>query len=1210
MRRPDQANRANRIPGWLRAAFALILPIVLCCQVDAVNAQNVSGTFREAVSVDVETQVVKTLETAREHIIEGQWEPAVAILQELINSSGDTLIPVEPGRYSNTGDYCHLLISQFPTAGLTAYRNRGDAQAKEWVEAGRQSFDESLLLRVVDSAFNSTYGDDALWLLGEVAFERGRYALARQYWSLLVPSSAPQNVGAAGQDASETAALKQTGYLTYPDPSVSREEVLARLVLCSIFEGDRARAFSELVVCRTQFPDASGTIAGRTGKLVDILSDTLMGSDTWPRGEPVSDVSLVPGGSLNRSDLLKPNAKTDRLVWRRSLPRNRFTGPMSRAAMEMESPPPFFPLVSGDSVYISGPESVFAFDAATGRPKWPIGNNDEGRIYTNILERPVMPHLPSAGLAWYTLCVSDGRLYARMGPPVMRRSRNEGNTFSEIVGLDIAEREGELVFHVTSDVLDPEAESPEATSWSFEGSPLVSNGRVYVSARRGFPEDETLVACFDADSSRLLWRRRVCASLKSSSDRFNLIGQNLLTLGDGRLFLTTGTGAIAALDAEDGRLVWVVTYQSGSDETAHELSDPRRHGLAPCVFHRGVVYAAPDDANLLLALDATTGQPVWRQRFADRVLQIIGVVDRRLILCGQSVWAVDTGTGQPAWPEKIGFADPAGRGYGRPALSQDFLYWPTRDEILRIDHRSGRIAGRILLREDFGLSGGNLVIANERLLIAQTDGLVALGAVDDSLLKPQPVNKPKQPSDSQPGTAGRSAPPSVIRNVSLQRAVTEQPSARTAASGLTESSIDRQEAGSVEKSLLNDQLWPVRRVWQVTVPDHSTVWFPEVSRNSPSVGPVVTNQATLQLLDPKDGREGWSVSVSEPFDHVVASGSTLVFAGSTAVTSRSLHDGRLLWRRQFQARESGRVEIRTGFRDDQILLVRSSTLVALDSSSGDEIWRWPASERAGSVAHPAAERFPAEWTISRSRILFRPVGSATHVLIDAGNGHLLSRGTLPFAVSALIEVPNTGAPSRTAIVGTDSEQKIRLTQLAELGVQWEHIVSASTHGKPETLSDGSLIVIIEDRQFVVRLDVETGRQLWRRPISAIPIADMPNSVVLNSTDLFTVSDGVVRSFDVEDVSLKWQRYLDPEPWRIQLTNDALICINDSMPEGNHGPKAGRASIAILDAASGKMLQRLHFQAAVSDISVHSDRCFVRSGDKLFGFEVWPWSAQP
>ena len=47
-----------------------------------VSAQDGQGTFREAVSVDVETQVVKTLETAREHVVEGQWEPAVAILQE------------------------------------------------------------------------------------------------------------------------------------------------------------------------------------------------------------------------------------------------------------------------------------------------------------------------------------------------------------------------------------------------------------------------------------------------------------------------------------------------------------------------------------------------------------------------------------------------------------------------------------------------------------------------------------------------------------------------------------------------------------------------------------------------------------------------------------------------------------------------------------------------------------------------------------------------------------------------------------------------------------------------------------------------------------------------------------------------------------------------------------------------------------------------
>ena len=1172
-------------------------------------AQAGPGTFSEAVSVDVETQVVKTLETAREHIVESQWEPAVAILQELIGSSGDTLVPVEPGRYSNTGDYCHLLISQFPAAGLAVYRSRVDAQAKEWFETGRLTRDDSMLRRVVDLAFNSAFGDDALWLLGELAFERGQYALARQYWSLLVPSRAPKPavVAELGQPPS-----KQPGYLTHPDPFVSTDEVLARLVLCSIFEGDRSRAVSELAVCRTQFPDSTGMIAGEAGKLVDVLSDVLVESDQWQRAEPSMDVSVAPGGQANRSGHPEQNPATDQLIWRRSLPRNRFAGPSSRAAMESENPPPYFPLVSGGAVFLCGPDSVFAFELATGGAKWPIGDDVTGRIYTNILERPVMPHLPSAGLAWYTLCVSDGRLYARMGPPVMRRSRNEGNTFSEIVGLDIAQRESELVFHVTSDVLDPEAESPEATSWSFEGSPLVSDGRVYVSARRGFPEDETLVACFDADSSRLLWRRRVCASLKNASDRFNLIGQNLLTLGDDRLFLTTGTGAVAALDAEDGRLIWVVTYQSDGDETAHEVSDPRRHGLVPCVFHQGIVYVTPDDSNLILALDATTGQPVWRQRFPDRVLHIAGVVNRRLILCGQSVWAVDAVTGQPAWPEKIGFADPAGRGYGRPALSRDFLYWPMRDEILRIDHRSGRIAGRIRMREDFGQSGGNLVIADGRLLIAQPDVLVVLGS-NSKIVTPknEPANDLRLPSAPLPGAANRDSENRFFAQVSLTNSTTldtdfegsASQRARPVSAGQPE---PFQSAGNVAGTI-PENLWPARRAWQVDLPGDSTVWFPEAAPTSKAVGPIVTNTGMLQVLDPDDGRERWSVSISEPFDHVTVSGETLAFASPTVIVARSLRDGRLLWRRHFPASDTGRAEFRNGLDNDQILVVRDSAIVAFDSTSGKEAWSWPTDTRSEPVSKPAVLRFPSAWTFSRKQVLYRPAGSATHALIDLHNGQVLRRGTLPFVASALIELPTDGAPSRTVIVGASADHQIRATQLAEPGIQWQHKVSGIVHGSPEILSDGSTMVVVEDRQFAVRLDVESGQSLWRRPLSAIPLANVSGMTELSSLGLFSVSGGVARAFLVEDGTQKWHRYLGPGQWDIHIVSDSLICIDVSTQADDGEATLSSSSVVILDSANGNTRQRLRFPATIAsaDVGVQSDRCFVRAGNKLIGFRAWP-----
>lgn len=1200
--------------------------LVCCIPLRPLSAQEVPNVFREAVSVDVETQVVKTLETAREHVIEGQWEPAVIILQELIDSHADTLVPAEPGRYANTGNYCHLLISQLPSAGLEAYRSRVDAQAREWFESGQKNLDESPLQRIVDSAFNSSFGDDALWLLGELAFERGQYALARQYWSLLVPSPPAGTSDVPGRQVQEEAPSQQFIYLTYPDPAVSIPEVLARLVLCSIFEGDGDRARRELTVFRQRFAVATGELAGRTGTFAEILSDVLAESENWSGDRRHSSVLVAPGGRPDRNAELKPEPRPERLLWKRRLPGNRFEGPASRPAMETERPSPCFPLVVDETVFVCGPDSVFAFDLATGNARWPIDEQGDARIYTNLLERPVMPHLPSAGVAWYTLCVSDGRLYARMGPPVVRRSRNEGNTFSEIVGLDIAEREGELAFHVTSDVLDPDAESPEATSWSFEGTPIVSGGRVYVSARRGFPEDEILVACFDADSSRLLWKRRVCASLRSPSDRFNLIGHNLLTLGDGRLYLSTGMGAIAALDTSDGRLIWMVTYQSNDDETTHELSDTRRHGLTPCVFYRGIVYVAPGDSKLLLALDATTGRPVWRQSCPDQILQMAGVADGRLILCGQSVWAVDTGTGQPAWPEKVGFADPAGRGYGHPALSHDFLYWPTRDEILRIDHRSGRVAGRILLRQDYGQSGGNLVIADGRLLIAQPDGLVALGtAAASGTPDANPPVEPEPPPATRLGVerAGSLRRPSRLPENDARFSAVN----RIKGQGFTDSSevtpavqISRQASRPMDTVSSRSQgntegftpatasvpFWPTQRSWQMSLSADAVVRFPSTAVTTPAVGPVVIRGSSLDVLEPGSGKVRWSASVSHAVNHVAASQNTLALVTPAGIIARSLDDGRLLWRRLLKSRESASAQLRSEDHSSRFLLMTEAQVAAIDADSGDEVWVWPVEPRGKSARSAAASRYPTDWVLASERILYRRAGSATHALFEVSSGKLLHRGILPFAASTLIEFPDPGTESQTVIAGLDTDSQVRMAQLAEPGIHWVHRTTGRTHGSPEILSDNSVLVICEDQQFAVRLHIESGQQMWRRPVSPGPLSSSSNCVVLRSPDLFCISDGVVRAFSVDDGRLKWQRYVGSEAGTLRVSGDVLICLQDADQQSGHDPDSQPSSMVILDTEDGRVVQRLRFLTTISsaDLAVQSHHCFVRAGNQLIGLEPW------
>ena len=62
---------------------------------------------------------------------------------------------------------------------MKLYRGRVDPVAQQWYEQGIARRDRKLLQNVVDQAFASSYGDDALMALGEMAFESGDYAAAR-----------------------------------------------------------------------------------------------------------------------------------------------------------------------------------------------------------------------------------------------------------------------------------------------------------------------------------------------------------------------------------------------------------------------------------------------------------------------------------------------------------------------------------------------------------------------------------------------------------------------------------------------------------------------------------------------------------------------------------------------------------------------------------------------------------------------------------------------------------------------------------------------------------------------------------------------------------------------------------------------------------------------------------------------------------------------
>src|SRR5204863_8781053 len=100
----------------------------------------------------------------------------------------------------------------------------------------------------VRQAFASRYGDDALFLLGDLAWERGELWRARSYWRKLV---APAKPVAPGQLPPVQA---------FPDARTDAAAIRARLVLCSFLSGNFARGDWELESFAEMDTLAEGTV--------------------------------------------------------------------------------------------------------------------------------------------------------------------------------------------------------------------------------------------------------------------------------------------------------------------------------------------------------------------------------------------------------------------------------------------------------------------------------------------------------------------------------------------------------------------------------------------------------------------------------------------------------------------------------------------------------------------------------------------------------------------------------------------------------------------------------------------------------------------------------------------------------------------------------------------------------------------------------------
>jgi outer membrane protein assembly factor BamB/tetratricopeptide (TPR) repeat protein len=723
------AHKISPSRPYLRLiCFALTAPCLIVFSVAA--AQVPQRTFSPVYSFEAE----RLLRTADQLAREGQWAEVIDLYLRVIQQHAGrvTALPKDDPQadpsgltrlYVDARLHCQRRIAALPPDAIALYRNRTDPQAEAWFRRGGETQDPSWFRRIIEEAFCSSWGDDAALALADLAFREGRFSEALALFNRLLPAD-----------------IAPPGTLVHPDPQVDRSQLAAKIILAKVALGRLTD--QDLAAFRDAFPDAQGALAGRKGRLADLLADAIREDDLEPSAE-LDERWPTFAGSNARGDSAPTPVEAGSFLWRVKLepaavvrqypPANARLGGMGRFAGEAASSPepalPYFPIIVGDQIVLCDDASVTAYHLA------PRANPESGqaaitpaqllawdqKLRTPFGDTPA--RTPISGTVRYSLSAAADRIFVRLGS---LGSRGLGGTLIAI--RNNRQVEGKRLWErAASDISLPREPGDNQNRFAaFEGAPIATDVSVFIALTETGTETGCYVACLDAESGATRWVRYLGNS-NAPVDGFAFqagasstdVGHRLLASDGDTLFYLTHMGALAALDVQNGSIRWLATYPTRDRARSVNL----KRAANPAIVQAGKVVIAPDDSAPVFAFEAATGRLLWKSQPLEQAVHLLGFAKGGIALTGDHVWLLDPDSGKvrATWPE-VGAFD----GYGRGLLAGDAIFWPTKTDIKVLDQTTGTPGGHppIRLLQQFGTSGGNLAIGDGYLAIAQRDALV------------------------------------------------------------------------------------------------------------------------------------------------------------------------------------------------------------------------------------------------------------------------------------------------------------------------------------------------------------------------------------------------------------------------------------------------------------------------------------------------------
>lgn len=744
---------------------------------DAANNQD--GEMGVAVELNENPNIDRFLRRARQACERADYATAIQLLQEVVEGRTEEVVDAQPGQPAqaprppsprpvpspggkpagdadaNAGNgavspmdprfavvsadgrlyrpvrrLCHELLARLPAEGRALYRANHEVAAAEQLQQALDDGGLDALERVQDRYFATLAGGRALALLADRWMHVGRHRAAYMAWRDLIDVYPADLRGELGL----------------------REEWLRfKAAVCLQLAGEPAAAQDAAKALAAAAPDATLRVEGELQALRELPSDPRFAAAVAPAAAAGAAADVLFAGGLAQG--LTP-------LWQL-----RFRNPDPYREPKTNNERVFFGDGNGVVMPFAGRYGGSTFVGFAGRD----ADGVPQALFTEHLRLRVAD--AATGLLAASTNASDEPPTTRENQP---RSRIAASDFALLRPVDDGERRYVVLGYggtaaASLDVLRASElvayAGPElrpawtSTQWldgdrglrdvTFLAAPTVHGDHLLLPAlRRG----RYTLECLDRRTGRPRWH----VQLHGAGTAFFKAPGCPVVVHGGAALVATNAGCIASVDAASGDLRWLRRYErldplrqatkarnpTSRDEMVWRNGPYRQEELTSfhpndLFVHGGLVLAAPVDGDVLLALDAATGEIAWlldgATRYAPygRLRTLVGIAgdalfalsDSHLVVIGAAggrveravelpPLAVGSSSAAPASPSGVRRSSDA-PGRGRGCVVGDRVLVPNGRELL-VFARDGALQGKLAL-PPFGDSreplGGPLQLA-------------------------------------------------------------------------------------------------------------------------------------------------------------------------------------------------------------------------------------------------------------------------------------------------------------------------------------------------------------------------------------------------------------------------------------------------------------------------------------------------------------------